>query len=193
MSGFNSVTANLIKNRDSWKTSAFIMTGIVVFCLWALFFQKTNEAAYIISYEHVVSEGKLKVTPAEGTAQEYLALLASADISSLLNWKPKTVLNQYSRFLNRTSPEFYAQNHVRLINEANDHSDHNRSQTFYVDPMSITVRKGNKVLFTGELNLWEGDVKVFSRTQTFQLTYLKQRGFYTVLSAENLSNKGEQR
>lgn len=185
-SGYMSLTANLIRNRDSWKWAAFIMLTVWILTLTTLMVSKSNAPSYLIPYSFAESNGRYEVKPRGGTEEEYLSLIASSDLYSIMNWTPRTIHDQYSRFLNRASPELYAEKNAEMIEEADNYSAQGYTQAFYVE--GVAVSQGlDFVEFTGLYKLWQSSELIIDRPMVYRMKYVKYNGMYMPLTIENMS------
>lgn len=189
-SGYMALTANLLRNRDSWKMGTYIMLIVWIMTLTTLMVSKSNAPSYLVPYAFAESNGRYEVKPRGGTEEEYLSRIAMADISSIMIWTPRTIHDQYSRFLNRAAPELFASKNLELIEQADEYAKIGYSQTYYVENVRI-AKDMSYAEFSGLYKLWQGSELIIERQMTYQLKYIKYNGLYMPMAIEDMSKGGD--
>jgi hypothetical protein len=171
---YTDLVHNLAVSTKAWKTTSYLLGAALITSIVGLTYLATHATTVLIPESVASAKGPVKVADKGRTAADYLSLVASADLSYALNWTPDTVSVQFSRFLNRTTPTFYASQQVQLTADALDHTKNNETQAFY--PVTSKLLGDNVISVTGTLARWVGDKQVFRQTSTYLITYTEVNG-----------------
>lgn len=172
--------ANAFSSIKAWRAATFVLAGLCGIMAMALAYNSLNAPAYLVPYEFATMKGPVKVQPGKSSvAPDYLAAVALADLALITTFHPENLSTQYSRFLNRATPELYAAQNVKLMAEARELAMEKVSQTFYGGTTRVSAA-GLVVDVNGWLIRWNGDKEVLRSQVTYRLTYRESRGALSV-------------
>lgn len=178
-----SIVANAFRAINAWRSATFALS----FCLLLLSFgyvkMMTSAPTYVIPYNLASADKEMKLQASGELDPEYLSLIAIADLKLLTDFTPRNVTSQYSRFLNRLTPDLYAAENVRLTTEARANASGAVTQSFHQTSSEVDVT-GNKVTIKGVLIRWEGEKEVLRKNTGYFITYETNKGFARVSYVE---------
>jgi hypothetical protein len=166
----------------SWRTSFFVSSMLAAALAVGLIYQSNKVHIVLMPYDLATASGNLKIDlSASNFAEanpEYVVNLALGDIGLLLNWTPESVIVQHQRFLNRLTPDLYAEQNVQLLAQAQSFQVDGVTQSFY--PTETKIAGGNKVRVVGTLIRWVGEKQTLRMRVAYVVTYSKFKGFMHV-------------
>jgi hypothetical protein len=174
--------ASLGRGVTQWRTTALVLAGVCVLLAIAVLRLSGDRETVLIPWA-VASAGKvIHIGGTSAGSQEYLQLLAQADLSALLDWQPQTVGDQISGFLARLSPQAYAQYNLDLRHDAEKYRKGNLSEAFYLHGM--TFLPPNRIRAEGTLMRWAGGSKMLKTAVVYTLTYAPGASGFSITGLE---------
>jgi len=167
--GFLASQINVTRERNIWRGAAGLFAAVTLGMAWALMWQATHIPSYLVPHEWAASRGPVLVAPHKAEDAYYLTYIAAADIKLLLDWTPDNIGQQYTRFLNRATPELYAAEQVPLTTEARDFSSAATTSTFHL--LKASYIGDGLVELDGTQVRWEGGTEIFRKRLTYQIHY----------------------
>lgn len=171
---YTDLVYNLAQAVKAWKVVTGILAALTVCSLYGMVFLATHQTVVLVPQNIAAAKGSVKVSTASGWSDAYLGFIAEADLATVLNWTPDDVTLQYTRFLNRVTPDFYALQQVSLLADAVDHAKASEIQSFY--PLSAKLVAADTITIHGTLSRWVGDKQVFHQPVEYTLTYVAGSG-----------------
>ncbi len=171
---YTDLVLNLANSVKAWKLVTYLLAGLAVCALYGMAWLSTHQTVVLIPQGVATAPGKTVVQTTAGFTDSYLGYLAQADVALALDWTPDDVTQQYTRFLDRTTPEFYASQQVSMLAKAVDHAKAAEVQSFY--PMKTKLVGKNVVAVQGTLVRWVGDKQVFHQPVVYTVTYVTGPG-----------------
>lgn len=165
--------AKAFNEGRAWRYATFVLSLISLALTGALVYEATHVPVTLVPYGMSLAKGAVKVSPGGAANGAYLAYVAQADLSLVLNWTPSTVKSQIERFLNRLTPAAYAQEQTALLADAKLNKRNDITESFYPNHIQYA---GNTVQVTGLLVRYAGSVKISSNPITYSLTYVFMQG-----------------
>lgn len=171
---------NILKNQwlisRAWMMTSFIFMFCTIFLVAKLGQSSLDVPVRLIPYDYAANNGYVTVkSDGFGDADNYLVDIAAADIQNYTNWNNRTVVNQYSRFVNRMSPALYNKQGRLLLETAKSKKDTEEAQTFFVERTSISKDK-SKVSISGTLTMYQGTVVTRKLNMNYVLSYNSKNG-----------------
>lgn len=174
--------ANAFHEAKAWKYACFVLTGVCAALTIGLVYEAGNTPTVLVPADFANSSGPIKIVAKNGSSKtdgEYLSQLAMGDLATVLNWTPLTVLTQHQRFLNRMTPELYAAQNIKMMNEADGYKSSSVTESFYPTESKVDVLH-NQANVSGTLVRWTGEKETLRVNATYQITYAKYKGFLHV-------------
>lgn len=176
------VVANAFQEAKAWKFASLVLSLVCGGLAFGLVYESRNAPVVLVPYNFASDKGTITVKPngvAGETSPEYLAQTALGDLSTVLNWTPEDVEIQHQRFLNRMTPELYAEQNVKLMQEATDFKTNTTTESFY--PVGTRVDgPHNQVIVDGTLVRWTGEKETLRLKVTYTITYAPYKGYLHV-------------
>jgi type IV conjugative transfer system protein TraE len=181
---YTDAVANAFSEAKAWRAASVLLGLVVGILSIALVMQSRATPLTLVPYDFATSKGNITVQPTKDFSEsspDYLAQLALGDLALVLNWTPENVELQHQRFLNRMTPELYAEQNVAMMTQAVEFKSNSTTQSFY--PTTTKVgNKGSQVVVEGTLVRWTGEKESVRVHVTYTITYAKTRGFAHVAS-----------
>ncbi|MBC8737243.1 hypothetical protein F6X40_10530 [Paraburkholderia sp. UCT31] len=175
------VVANAFGEAKAWKFACLALGAVCAGLTFGLVYQARNSPVVLVPFNFATMDGKQTVSPNGNFADaspDYLAQIALGDLALVLNWTPDDVLVQYQRFLNRMTPDLYAEQNVSMLAEANDYRTTGTTQSFY--PTGARATSKNEVIVDGTLVRWTGEKESLRMKATYTISYTPFKGFLHV-------------
>jgi TraE protein. len=167
----------------AWRLAAFVLTIGVVSMAVAAMHASSVQRTVLVPYGLISANGSVQVEGKPETDGTYLAILARADASTMLDWQPKTIKRQLNAFLTRLTPNAYGRYNLNLRNTAQKYSQMNVSESFYPNHIEYLPPFGVQV--SGLLVRYAGDgSKQTQTTATYTFHYAISNGVYAIDSVE---------
>ena len=157
------------REKRAWQLAALLFAGISIVFAYFLINKHTDIPIAIVPHTVESSSGRITVKSSGVQDYDYISNLAVADIKLLTDWQPATIDTQYNRFLNRLTPEYFANQNVELIKQAKKYKGTTATQVFY--PHKSYLEGDNVVGVKGNLVRWEGEKEVFRNPIEFKIYY----------------------
>jgi hypothetical protein len=183
--------ANAFKEVRAWKSACLALGAVCGVLAFGLIYQARNAPVILVPYGFATDNQKLQINPngkAGEVAPDYLANIALADLATILNWTPETVELQHLRFLNRATPQLYAEENVALKAKAAEFKERNTTESFYPSGSRVDATT-NTVFVDGSLVIWEGEKQTLNKKLTYQISYDTYKGFLHVSSLKIQDSK----
>lgn len=181
---YTDAVANAFSEAKAWRAACLVVGLVAGVLAIALAIQSNSAPITLVPANFAASKGKVTIDPREGfgtVSPDYLAQLALGDLGLILNWTPQTVKIQYSRFLNRMTPDLYAEQNVKLLTQASTFESNSTTQSFYPEKTQVSV-DGNTVVAKGTLVRWTGEKESIRVNAVYTITYAKSEGYAHVAS-----------
>lgn len=176
MHRYPDLLVNAFASIRAWRFATLALAVVASILAVALVYNTLRTPAYLIPYEFASMQGPVKVAPgSKGVHPDYLATVALADLSLITTFHPENISTQYARFLNRTTPELYAAQSVRLTAESQEFAAEKVSQAFHPGKTRVSS-EGLVVDVSGWLIRWSGEKEVLRTEVSYRLTYRESRG-----------------
>jgi len=176
------VVANAFQEVRAWKYACLIL-GIVCFGLcYFLVSAAKNAPMVLIPYDFAVADGPQKIKPGGNDGMgspDYLSQIALGDLATVLNWTPLSVEVQHQRFLNRMTPNLYAEQNVTLLAQAADFRNNSTTESFYPSGSKADA-KGMQTVVDGTLVRWTGEKETLRLKVSYTITYAQYKGYLHV-------------
>lgn len=185
----DSVTA-AFKEVHAWKAATLIVGAIAVILAYQLANQSRRQPVALLPYAVATDMGRVSVTTngeLRGTSSEYMANLASADISLLLTFTPENVLTSTRRFLNRLTISAYQAQEQKLLAAAADNKDRAVTQSFFPTKLAVSPDR-TQVEVTGKLVTSLGGKDAGSTAVTYVVTYDAASAGYPQVHSVTIKN-----
>lgn len=171
-----------IRAASAWRLACFVLC-IAVVAISAVAMHATGvQRTVLVPYGLMAANGAIKINGNPKTDGDYLAVLARADVATMLDWQPKTVDKQLDAFLARLTPAAYAKYNLQLRNTAEKYANLNVSETFY--PNQIIYQPPFTVKISGTLDRYIGDTRHTHTPATYTLHYAVANGIYAINAVE---------
>lgn len=174
--------ANAFQEAKAWKFACLALGLACSGLAYGIIYQSRNTPVVLVPYNFASAEGPQKVQPTgkgEQTDDAYMVQTALGDLATVLNWTPESVEIQHQRFLNRMTPELYAEQNVKLLTDAGDFKAAATTESFY--PVGSRVdRVSHQVAVDGTLVRWTGEKETLRMKVTYKLTYAPYKGYLHV-------------
>ena len=184
MAKYSDAVANAFSEAKAWR-AATVLLGLVVGVLAiALVIQSRATPLTLVPASFATSQGNITIEPTKDYSEsspDYLAQIALGDLALVLNWTPDNVEVQHQRFMNRMTPELYAEQNVAMMTQAAEFKANSTTQSFYPTDTRVSS-KGSQVVVDGTLVRWTGEKESIRVKVTYTLTYAKSRGYAHVSS-----------
>lgn len=174
---------NLADAVKAWKVVTILLAALTVCAILGMAWLATHQTVVLVPQDVAFAPKKITVQTTAGFTDSYLGYLAQADVALALDWTPDDVSAQYTRFLDRTTPEFYASQQVGMLASALDHAKAAEVQSFY--PSKTKLVGKNAVSVQGTLVRWIGDKQVFHQPVVYTVTYVPGPGGLPYVSSLN--------
>lgn len=181
---YTDAVANAFSEAKAWRAACLVVGLVAGVLAIALAIQSNSTPITLVPANFASSNGAITINPKKGFGEvspEYVSQMALGDLGLVLNWTPQTVKIQYQRFLNRMTPELYAEQNVQLLNQAEEFQSNATTQSFYPDTTKVSA-DGNTVVAQGTLVRWTGEKESIRVTATYTITYAKSEGYAHVAS-----------
>ena len=176
------VVANAFQEAKAWKFTSLTLGLVAGALAFGLIYESRNAPVILVPYNLATEQGPLKIKPngkAGQTSPDYLIQIGLGDLATVLNWTPENVEIQHQRFLNRMTPELYAEQNVKLLGDAADFKNSSVTESFY--PMGSRVDAAhNQVIVDGTLVRWTGEKETLRLKVTYTITYAPHNGYLHV-------------
>lgn len=130
-------------NSRMWLFAFLVQTGVLVFFFKLHFSHDEDNRQILVPYSMATLERKVEYAADIDSAEDYVALIAMADVNLWGSWKPKSIKGQYRRFLKRTSPELYRVLKPELDKAAAVNSENAVVQNIRITE-NVTIRSNDK-------------------------------------------------
>lgn len=190
MSKYTDAVANAFSEAKAWRTATLFLMLICGVLAFSLIYQSRTTPVILVPAGYDTAKGPMKVVPSKDFAEaspDYLAQIALGDLALILNWIPDDVELQHQRFLNRMTPELYAEQNVTMMQQAAEYKSNSTSQSFY--PNSTKVGTKGQVVIEGTLVRWTGEKESVRVRVSYTITYSKYKGYAHVASLKINSGK----
>lgn len=175
MSNYMSAIANAFNEAKAWKYATLALSVVCSIQSIGLIYQSVRAPTYLIPHQIASAKGPMKVQPGADINVDYLQYIAMADLELVLTWQPRSVEDQFARFLNRLTPSLYASQHQKLVDDSKKFRNEDTTQAFYRNG-NIQISQNNKVRIPGILVRWNGDKMLFREDFNYILTYQETGG-----------------
>lgn len=177
---------NILKNQwlvsRAWMLSTLVFMGMAVFLVLALIRSSMSTPVRLVPYEYAANNNYVTVTSdAMADKESYLTDIAIADVTNFTTWTNRTIVRQYSRFVNRMTPRLYTESGRMLLDKAEQIKTTEEAQTFFVERTSIS-KDGNTVLIVGVLRMYQGTVVTNTLNMSYMLEYNSRNGLPLISS-----------
>lgn len=162
----------------AWRLACFVLAIAVVSISAVAMHASGVQRTVLVPYGLYSANGAVKVEGRPDRDGQYLALLARADIATMLNWQPKTISTQLDAFLTRLSPAAYARYNLDLRNTATKYAHLNIAEVFYLQKVEYTPP--NSVVLSGELDRYTGETRSTHTPATYTFHYSQANGVYAI-------------
>lgn len=184
---YSDAVANAFSEAKAWRAASLLLGLVVGILAIALVMQSRATPLTLVPMDFATSKGNVTIQPTKDFSQsspDYIAQLALGDLALVLNWTPENVQVQHQRFLNRMTPELYAEQNVTLTTQAAEFRANSTSQSFYPNTTKVGNGEGgsSKVVVDGTLVRWTGEKESIRVKVTYNITYAKSRGYAHVAS-----------
>jgi type IV conjugative transfer system protein TraE len=181
---YTDAVANAFSEAKAWRAACLVVGLVAGVLAIALAIQSNSTPVTLVPANFAASTGKVTINPKKGfgsVSPDYVSQMALGDLGLVLNWTPQTVRIQYQRFLNRMTPELYAEQNIKLLTQAGEFESNSTTQSFYPDVTKVSV-DGNTVVANGTLVRWTGEKESIRVKATYTITYAKSEGYAHVAS-----------
>ncbi len=148
----------------AWRLACFVLAIAVVSISAVAMHASGVQRTVLVPYGLYSANSAVKVEGRPDKDGQYLALLARADIATMLNWQPKTISTQLDAFLTRLSPAAYARYNLDLRNTATKYA--------HAPPDSVVL--------SGELDRYTGETRSTHTPATYTFHYTQANGVYAI-------------
>lgn len=171
-----------VRAASAWRMACMVMTLAVLVLAGVAMHASGVQRTVLVPYGLMSANNAVKINGHPVHDHAYLALLARADIATLLDWQPKTVDKQLDAILARFTPAAYARYNLDLRNKAKKFAGLNVSETFYLK--KIKFEPPNKIVLEGQVQRYTGDRLSTNAPATYTLTYSISSGIYAIDKVE---------
>ena len=183
-SKYTDAVSNAFSEAKAWR-AATVLLGLVVGTLSIALVMQSRAAPMILVPANFASvDGPIKIQPTNEygeTSPDFLAQIALGDLALILNWTPDNVAVQHQRFLNRMTPELYAEQNVAMMTQASEFKSNSTTQSFYPTTTRVGA-KGSVVVVDGTLVRWTGEKESIRARVVYTISYAKFKGYAHVAS-----------
>lgn len=181
---YTDAVANAFSEAKAWRAASVLLGLVVGILAIALVMQSRAAPLTLVPMNFATSTGNLKIQPTKDYSEsspDYLAQISLGDLGLVLNWTPENVVVQHQRFLNRMTPELYADENVRLMAQADEFKSSSTTQSFYPTTTKVST-SGSVVVVDGTLVRWTGEKESVRAKVIYTITYAKSGGYAHVAS-----------
>lgn len=190
---------NQAKINSAWFFCSIILGVVCVFLAYGLVKISLSKKRTLVPYSFEINKNIVDINDVDENFEnnDYLYLIAEADIKLFTDWTPATVKTQINRFINRFSSSLRKQENIRLKNYALDKTDTTISQRFIIN--TNPKMKGDLVQVTGIFQQWDGSVLVVDEERSYTIGYKYNGGIPYVVSfkqpliSQNTGRKNEKK
>ena len=166
-------------NRISvWKWVAALEAGIIVALIYALIMAIQSMPVRLVPHNFSANNGAYIIKPNGESNAEYMVNIAENDVKLLTDWTPQTVGVQYSRFLNRCTPELFAEKNIELQVDAGTLQKTSYSQVFY--PNNRKFVGSGRVQIQGTLIRYAGEKIILQTAGVYTVGYRFYNGMPSI-------------
>lgn len=176
------VIANAFKTAQAWKTATFVVSALAGVLAWSLVYQTRNTPVVLVPYDMAANSSRMTVAgngEIRGTSFEYMANVALADLSLILNFTPDNVFSQHKRFLNRMTEDLYGQQSAAMLGEAEDLKRKALTQSFFPGEVRL-LPDGTRVEVDGTQIRFQGGKETVRSNVTYIVSYKVFKGYMHV-------------
>ena len=180
--------ANAHDEVKAWKLASLTLGAVCAALTIGIVIQARNAPVILVPPNFAQADGPEKVKPNGNFAKEspdFLVTTALGDLATILNWTPEDADIQTRRFLNRMTPDLYAEQNAKLLGAAAQYKTDATTQSFY--PTNSKVSSDGNVEISGTLVRWTGEKEVFRTPVTYTISYTTYKGYLHV-SALRIKN-----
>lgn len=176
------VVANAFKAAQAWKAATFALGVVCAILAFALVQSARNASVVLLPYELATMDKQMRLPlngEIKGTSSEYVANIALADLSLILNFTPENVITQHQRFLNRLTDSLHGTQREPLLAQADEMKRRNVTQAFFpsevkVSPDATTAQvSGTQIRYTGGKETMRQNI-------TYVISYKVYKGYMHV-------------
>ena len=162
----------------AWRLACFVLAVAVVAIAAVAMHASGVQRTVLVPYGLYSANGSVKVEGRPDQDGQYLALLARADIATMLDWQPTTISTQLDVFLTRLSPAAYARYNLDLRNTATRYAQLNVSEAFYLQKVEYDAP--DRIVLSGELDRYTGETRSTHTPATYTFHYTQANGVYAI-------------
>jgi len=181
---YTDAVANAFSEAKAWRAASVLLGLVVGILAIALVMQSRATPLTLVPANFASSSGPITVQPTKDFSEsspDYLAQIALGDLALVLNWTPENVEVQHQRFLNRMTPELYAEQNVAMMTQAVEFKRNSTTQSFYPSITKVSST-GSQVVVQGTLVRWTGEKESIRVKVVYTINYAKSRGYAHVAS-----------
>jgi hypothetical protein len=185
---YSDAVANAFSEAKAWRAASLLLGLVVGILAIALVMQSRATPLTLVPMDFATSKGNVTIQPTKdfgASSADYIAQLALGDLALVLNWTPENVQVQHMRFMNRMTPDLYAEQNVTLSAQAAEFRSNSTTQSFYPNTTKVGNGDGagsSKVIVEGTLVRWTGEKESIRIRVSYVLSYAKYRGYAHVSS-----------
>lgn len=183
-SDYTDAVSNAFSEAKAWRLASILLGLVVGVLSIALVMQSQATPMILVPANFASSDGPIKIQPTKDYSEsspDYLAQTALGDLALVLNFTPEDVEVQTQRFLNRMTPELYADQNVTMVTQALEFKSNSTTQSFYPSTTKVGS-KGSTVVVDGTLVRWTGEKESIRAKVVYTVTYAKTKGYAHVAS-----------
>lgn len=177
---YTNLLANESGKSQNWMLMSFFLMGFCIFLGYLLKTTINEMPVKLVPYGFETNKKVLETTKNGTDNQEYIQLIARADIDLLTQFAPNNSVKRAKQLVNRFTPQLAVNTKASLHDQAVQNKEDKITQTFLIE--KLKSRDGTEVLVEGYLKRWEGEELISEGITKFAVTYKYLNGIPHIIN-----------